>query len=98
MSRVYGVQGGVASILTKVLISRRALASMASHLCWYCVFTSGSLEVSEFFTCRPAATRATCVFPGLANTLDSSTRNVGYNKRKVERITVGYELRGVGEV
>lgn len=60
------------------MTSLRALASMASHLCWYWALMSGSLEVSEFLICSPAATRATWLFPGFASTLDSSTRKVGW--------------------
>lgn len=48
----------------------------ASHRCWYCCFSTGSLEVRWFFSCNPAAILATWLFPPWTRTSDSILMNV----------------------
>lgn len=59
---------GECVILTFFLMYSLVSAGIASQRCWYWNFISGSLEVSWFLSCKPAAMRAM----GLAPTVNST--------------------------
>jgi len=63
--------------LTISLTCCRTGASSISQVCWHCNRTSGLLAVRQFFSCSPAAMRATCDLETSASTVASAVIKTG---------------------